>query len=334
MANFFSDLLNPYNLQVFILVGVNALLALSVWLPLSAGQLSLGGAGFMAVGAYTAAIMTLHLETPYIVSILVGTAAGGVVAFLLGLPVLRLSGVYLAIATLGFGEMVRITALNLRITNGALGLSGLPNIVDEIMFWLEDTGLLPYGETWMGQESDTMAHIIVILMLLLILAACVYVLISQTRSRIGRAIAAIQIDELAAQAMGIDITRYKLLVFTQSGLLAGLAGGLYAHLSYFIGPSDFGFSRAIEMLLFTVLGGMNTIVGPLLGATVITWLPEILRWSPSHRAILYGFILLVTISFAPQGLVTPKVVARVTKAFRSRRRTTGEAPLGERINPK
>ena len=311
----FAELLNPYNLQIVTTILVNCLLALSVWIPLTAGQLSLGGAGFMSVGAYTAAILSLQSGWPAPLAIAAGAVASSIVAYALGYPVLRLHGVYLAIATLGFGELVRIAALNLRITNGALGLAGIPQIADDTAFWLEDRGIVPYGETLAGLDSFTWGSLLILGLLTLILAAVVYALWRRRNSRVGRALRAIQLDEMAAQAMGIDIARFKLRVFTESGFLAGLAGGLYAHLSYYIGPGDFGFNRAIEMLVYVVLGGEGTLLGPLLGAGIVTALPEVLRASPSHRAILYGLILLLIVLFAPGGLLSRETLGRIARIF-------------------
>lgn len=316
---FLGELLNPYNIQIATITLVNCLLALSVWIPLSAGQLSLGGAGFMSIGAYTAALLSLEAGWPVPLSIASGAIASAAVAYVLGYPVLRLQGVYLAIATLGFGELIRIVALNLRITHGALGLAGIPQMADDITFWLEESGRVPFGETRVGLDGYTWGSLIVLGLLLTILAASAFALARRRRSRAGRAIRAIQLDEMAAQAMGIDIARYKLRVFTESGVFAGLAGGLYAHLSYYIGPGDFGFYRAIEMLVFVVLGGEGTIFGPILGAGIITALPEILRASPSHRAILYGLIVLLIVIFAPGGILSQANLSRMAHIAKGRK---------------
>lgn len=316
MSDMLSELFNSYNLQVGLMIVVNCFLALSVWIPLSTGQLSLGGAGFMSVGAYTAAILSLHLGWPAPVTIAAGAVAAAVLAYGLGYPVLRLHGVYLAIATLGFGEMVRIVALNLRITNGALGLSGIPQIADNTAFWLEDRGIVPYGQTIAGLDSFALGGVAILCVLLLILAAVTYALYRRRNSRVGRALSAIQMDEMAAQAMGIDVARFKLRAFTESGFLAGLAGGLHAHLSYYIGPADFGFNKAIEMLVYVVLGGEGMLLGPLVGAGIVTLLPEVLRASPNHRAILYGLMLLLIVLFAPDGLVSRQTFGKMTQWFR------------------
>ncbi|MFS8664890.1 MAG: branched-chain amino acid ABC transporter permease [Limnochordales bacterium] len=324
MGDLLANLLNPYNLQLVMLIAINGLLGLSVWVPLSAGQLSLGGAGFMSVGAYTAALLTLQAGWSMPAAILAGAAFAAALALLLGYPTLRLQGVYLAIATLAFGEMVRILALNLRITNGALGLAGIPQMVDEVSWYLWDHTSLGSGQGPL--DPHTAGSLIILGVLYVLLAAAVYALLRQAGSRVGRALRAIQADELAARAMGIDTRYYKLLVFTQSGFLAGLAGGLYAHLYYFIGPGDFGFTRAIEMLLYVVLGGMQTLWGTLVGASALTLLPEVLRFSASYRLMIYGGVLVALMIFRPEGLISAALVDALSWR---RRRPARALPPGE-----
>lgn len=317
MGGLLEELLNPYNLQMVMLIAINSLLGLSVWVPLSAGQLSLGGAGFMSVGAYTGALLSMEAGWPMPLSILVAAGFAAALAFLLGYPTLRLQGVYLAIATLAFGEMIRILALNLQITNGALGLAGIPQMVDELTGYLMGhTGL---GEGAGSLDPHTVGSLLILGVICVILAVAVYSLMRQASSRVGRALRAIQGDELAAQAMGIDTRRYKLLVFSQSGFLAGLAGALYAHLYYFVGPGDFGFNRAIEMLLYVVLGGMQTLWGTLVGAASLTLLPEVLRFSASYRLMLYGALLVALMTFRPEGLLSVSTIEALSARLRRRR---------------
>lgn len=302
MAALIEQWFNPYNLQLVMLAAINGLLALSVWTPLSAGQLSLGSAGFMSIGAYTAALLSINFGWPMIATVPVAAAAGGVVAVIIGYPALRLRGVYLAIATLAFGEMVRIAALNLRLTRGALGLAGIPQMVDETAWHLMDNWA--NGGYMLGLDPFTVASLFILAVLLLLLFTAVYFLYAQQHSRTGRALTAVRLDEAVAQSMGIDITKYKLLVFGQSGVFAGLAGGLYAHLYYFVSPGDFGFNRAIEMLVYVVLGGMQTLWGALVGAAALTLLPEMLRFSAAYRHMTYGMLLIIMMTLRPQGLIT------------------------------
>lgn len=257
-------------------MGINCLLALSLYVTFSAGLLSLGSAAFYGIGAYTAGILTTHLGLPFPLALLAGTLMAGLAGLLLGLPVLRLRGIFLAMATLAFGEVVRIAALNLSITGGAEGLINIPVIT----------------QTWM---------------IFLALAAAAYFLARLHHSRLGWAFQSIREDETAAAAMGINLPLTKTLAFVIGALLAGLAGGLYAHLSFLITPGEFGFSAAVNILIFNIVGGTRAWYGPLLGAALLTALPELLRAlgvsAGPVRMFINGLILLLVILFLPRGLM-------------------------------
>jgi branched-chain amino acid transport system permease protein len=258
-------------------IGINALLALSLYVTLSAGQLSLGNAAFAGIGGYTAGILTTQLGVPYGVALLAGSLMAALVGFLLGLPVLRLRGVFLAIATLSFGEVVRIAAVNLNITGGAEGLLGMP----------------AKTKTWF---------------IYLVVIGVGYFLSRLRHSRIGWSFQSIREDETAAAAMGINTTYYKTLAFTIGAFIAGLAGAMYAHLTYIITPGEFGFSAAVNLLIYCIVGGSRVWIGPIFGATLLTALPEILRGigvtAGPIRMFVNGFILLLVILFLPNGLVS------------------------------
>jgi len=254
-------------------IGINALLALSVWLTLYAGQLTLGNAAFMAVGAYGSALLGMRVGVPFPVGLALAAALSAALALPLGLAVFRLRGVYLAIATIGFGEVVRVVPLTLPFTGKALGLNGIP----------------PRTELW---------HIYVSL------AVVAYVLWRVQHSTVGRAWAAIREDEIAAASQGIAVRRYKLTAFVAGAALAAWAGGLSAHLNFSIEPGDFGFTRAVQILVFAVVGGTPSVIGPILGATLLTALPEILRPLKEYRDIFAGLILMGVIIYLPRGLVT------------------------------
>ena len=267
-----GDFLAAYSTTIAI-VGVNALLALSVWVTLYAGQLTLGNAAFMAVGAYVSALLGRHLGLPFPLALLVGAVGSAALAAPLGLTVFRLRGVYLAIATLAFGEVVRVVLLATPITGKGQGLNGIP----------------PKTELW---------HIF------LTLAVAAYVLWRVQGSIVGRAWAAIREDELAAASQGIPVRRYKLTAFVIGALLAGLAGGLSAHVTFSIDPSDFAFTKAVQILVFAVVGGVPSVLGPIFGATLLTSLPELLRPLKEARDIFQGLVLLGVIVYLPRGLVT------------------------------
>jgi len=263
-------------------LGINALLALSIYLTLSCGMLAMANAAFMGIGAYTAALLTMNYDTPYIVSILAGMAAPAVVAFVMGKPTLRLSGVYLAMATLAFGEVVRIFILNTdSITGGALGLNGIP-------------------------QSTQWWHV------LLALVAVLALLWRLRHSRVGRAFESIKEDETAAGLMGIDVGAHKMTAFVLGAAIAGLAGTLNAHLTFFIGPNEYGFDRGVDILTMAILGGINGLAGPVLGGTILTLLPEVLRGFQDFRLVVNGLILVLIVLFLPKGLWDP---ARIRNWF-------------------
>jgi len=276
-----ADFLSAYS-TLIALVGVNALLALSVWITLYAGQLTLGNAAFMGIGAYVSALLGRHLGMPFPLALGLGALAAGVLAVPLGLTVFRLRGVYLAIATLAFGEVLRVILLATPITGKGQGLNGIP----------------PKTELW---------HIFV---------SCVvvaYVLWRVQGSTVGRAWAAIREDETAAASQGIAIRRYKLGAFVAGALIAAWAGGLSAHVTFSIDPNDFAFSKAVQILVFAVVGGLPNVAGPILGAALLTALPEILRPLKDYRDIFQGAILLFVIIFLPRGLVTVAQLRRTRR---------------------
>ncbi|MBI4912566.1 MAG: branched-chain amino acid ABC transporter permease [Acidobacteria bacterium] len=270
LANFWAT----YSTLVYS-VGVFALMALSIWLTLACGLLSLANAAFMCIGAYVSALLSLHAGWPFGATLAAAGAAPALVALVIGMPTLRLSGVYLAMATLAFGEVVRIVVLNLEVTGGPEGLNGIP-------------------------QSTTGWHI------LAILAVVVYGLLRLQRSRVGRAFEAIREDEVAASLMGINVARHKLFAFVLGAVIAGLAGGLNAHYTFFISPREYGFENAVDILTMVVLGGIGGLAGPMLGAAIITLLPELLRSLHEFRGIVNGLILVLVVLFLPKGIWDPR----------------------------
>src|SRR5437588_4202565 len=270
-------------------IGINSILAASMFLVLYSGQLSLAAPGFMAVGAYTAVLMGLYWNTPLAVNMLGGTLFAGVVGLLVGLPVLRLRGVFLAIATIGFIEAVTEgVILNLPITGEGLGLK--------------------------NPSADPLTGINLIL---ISLAAVIFIVWRLTRGRLGRAWAAIRQDELAALSQGIHVARYKMIAFVLSALMAGYAGALEAHLFFNVDPSDaqYGVTRAVQILTFAVLGGSGFVLGPIVGALIITLLPYIFGAAGDYINVLAGIFLIVVIVFRPQGIVGRGGLALVRPAW-------------------
>ena len=278
MPAWLDDLLWTYQNVVYAL-GVNGLLALSMYVVLAVGQLSLGQAAFMGLGAYSSALMTLKLGLPFAVVLPASALVPVLFALAIGAPTLRLSGVYLAIATIGLGEVLRGLYLNVDYLGGALGLSGIPQ----------------QAETWMIYG---------------LLALAVLALWLVGRSRIGRGMEAMREDETAAQAMGVPVARYKLGALLASAALAGVAGCLSAHVSSFIGPNEYGFEPAVTILSYALLGGIGTPAAPVLGAWVLTLLPELLRGISDVRLVVNGLIIVLAVLFLPDGLLAVRMRRR------------------------
>jgi branched-chain amino acid transport system permease protein len=265
------------------------MLATSMFLVLYSGQLSLAAPGFAAIGAYTSVLMDLKLHTPYPLNVAAATLLAGAVGVLVGLPVLRLRGVFLAIATIGFIEALRLgVILNLPITGEGLGLKN-PN-------------------------ADPLGGILPVLVSLLVVVFLVWRL---TKGRLGNAWSAIRQDEIAALSQGIHVARYKLIAFVLSALIAGYAGAIEAHLNFFVDPGDtqYGVTRAVQVLTFAVLGGSGFVLGPVVGALIITLLPYIFQAQGIYLNIAIGIFLIAVIVFRPQGIVGRGGLALVRPAW-------------------
>ncbi|GHU65283.1 branched-chain amino acid ABC transporter permease [Clostridia bacterium] len=266
---------NPYIVGLLITVMINIIMATSLNLVCGLlGYLALGHSAFMGVGAYAAALVSIHLKVPlsFPLALLTGGVAAAITGVIIGVPALRLRGDYLAIITLGFGEIVRIIMNNLQIIGGARSLRGIPRIT-----------------------TAPAAYIVVVI--------CVALMFTLGRSRHGRAILSIREDEVAATSSGIPATYYKILAFTLAAFFAGIAGGLYAHYMGVLSPNRFNFDRSIEYLVMVVLGGMGSITGAIIAATVLTLLPEVLRGLSSYRMLIYSLALILMMLFRPEGLL-------------------------------
>lgn len=314
----FAEFINPYYLQVMSFILINIILGVSIYITLSTGQLSLGSAGFMSIGAYTSAILSINLNLPLVISVLSGALLAGLIGILIAIPTLRLSGVYLAIATLGFGEVIRVLFINWEgLTQGAVGISSIPHVGREFLKGLEGIG---FEASMLGLKNNQFISLTVFLLLLLVSMMIITFFIRQHNSRVGRAYTAIKMDESAAEAMGVNITYYKVLAFTQGAMLAGFAGALYAHITAYISPADFGYHRAVEILIFAVFGGSEIIWGPIFGAIFLTAMPEFLRAVSEYRYMIYGIILIVMMAFRPQGLIDYQMIYKLSKWRKKKKR--------------
>ncbi|HEX7076907.1 MAG TPA: branched-chain amino acid ABC transporter permease [Candidatus Eisenbacteria bacterium] len=280
--------LNPYYYRILVLCGLNVILALSLNLINGVtGQFSIGHAGFMAVGAYTSAAFTVYgvprwfgvtpesgplaAALPFLAATLLGGCCAAFAGFLVGLPSMRLRGDYLAIVTLGFGEIIRVAILNIDAVGGARGFAGIPQRTD-----------LAWVLGWCVVTFLVIRNII--------------------RSVHGRALLAIREDEIAAEALGVRTTRYKVTSFVISAFFAGVAGALFSHYTY-LHTNSFTFMKSIEVIVMIVLGGMGSLSGSILGATILTALPEALRFASADRLIIYSALLIVLMIARPQGIL-------------------------------
>ncbi|MSQ71105.1 MAG: branched-chain amino acid ABC transporter permease [Betaproteobacteria bacterium] len=264
-----------YYESVAIVLAINILLGISLYLPMAAGQISLGHGGFMAIGAYVCAYLASKAGVAFPLALLAGGLAAALSGLMVGFPALRIRGIYLIILTMGFGEIVRIFFLNFEPTGGPSGMTGI-------------------------KPLTTLAGLVVSCALAILLA------VQLRRSRVGRAMIAVHEDEGAAEAMGIHLVYIKLMSFAVGAFIAGIAGGFYAHYALFIEPAQFGFVRSAEAFLFVVLGGFSTVLGPIVGAAFVTLLPEFLRFIQEWRMTFFGALLVIAALWRPDGLIAPR----------------------------
>lgn len=307
-----DGVISNYYSKIIVLIGINVILTVSLNVATGyLGQLPLGHAGFMAVGAYASAIFltrsSVPIEIAFPIGIILGGVAAGLFGVLIGMPALRLKGDYLAIITLGFGEIIRVVLLNIdsvlgfKLTYGAAGLKSIPKA----------TGFL-----------NTF----------LCVGVVCFLIHTFMKSRHGRAVLSVRENEIAADSVGINLTYYKTLGFTVSAAFAGVAGALYAGYLGILTPSSFGFMKSIEILVMVVLGGMGSMLGSVVSAVVLTAVPELLRAFSDYRMIVYSLLLIIVMLFKPSGLLgrydfsLSRLIEKMLNdgLFKTRRRKTGE----------
>jgi branched-chain amino acid transport system permease protein len=277
-----AGLLNQYYQINLASICINIILAVSLNLINGfTGQLSLGHAGFMAVGAYASVIITTYMGLPFIVGIIAACLAAALAGFIIGVPTLRLRGDYLAIATLGFGEIIRVVLQNIEYVNGPAGIMGISKLA-----------------TWPWMFGAVVITILVI--------------VNLVNSSYGRAIISVREDEVASELMGVNTTKYKVLAFVVGAMFAGLAGALYAHYFYIIKPETFNFLKSFDILVMVVLGGLGSTTGAVIAAIFITVLTAVLQSFPAIRMILYALILILVMIYRPQGLMGNRELGRRT----------------------
>ncbi len=283
LASYFSGQFNRYYLGIAIDCGIAIILAVSLNLINGhTGQFSLGHAGFMAVGGYTAAKITLVLEPSipdafkpllFLGALIFGGLIAAIIGLAVGIPSLRLKGDYLAIVTLGFGEIIRVVLQNMESVGAASGLKGIPKY------------------TTLGWTFG-------------LAAVTIYVITALVNSTYGRGFIAVHDDEVAASSMGINPVRYKVTAFVTGAFFAGIAGGLYAHHKQFLSPTGFDFLKSIDIVVMVILGGMGRTVGVIMAAILLTLMPEVLRQFSDYRMIIYALLIIGLMILRPQGLFT------------------------------
>lgn len=280
------NLLNGYWQANLIMVCIYIILTVSLNLINGfTGQFSIGHAGFMAVGAYVSAVLTVKMHMSFAVAVLGGAAAAGFLGFLIGLPTLRLSGDYLAIATLGLGEIIRVGILNISYVGGASGFTGIP-----------------------AHTNFTVVFFVMVL--------SVYLIRNFIDSTHGRACISIREDEIAAAFMGVNTTKYKVYAFAMGAFFAGVAGALFSHYLTIATPNSFTFMKSFEILTMVVLGGLGSITGSITSAILLTFMSAALADWPAWRMIIYSLILILLMIFRPQGLFGNREISlRILKQY-------------------
>lgn len=281
-----AGILNLFYSNTLIFIGINIILAVSLHLVIGVtGQFSIGHAGFLAVGAYISAIFTMKLQLPFPIALLAGGIMAALAGLIVGIPSLRLKGDYLAIATLGFAEIIRIVFLNIDYVGGAAGMQ------------------VSHLTTW------TYTFICLFLTILVIM--------NFTNSRHGRACISVRENEIAADAMGINTTYYKVIAFAIGSFFAGIAGGLYSHNFYIIQPTNFGFLKSFDILIFVVLGGLGSLSGAVISAILLTLVSTFLQDYPETRMIMYSLVLVIVMLYRPQGLMGTREITDYFGKFKS-----------------
>ena len=281
-----NGILNQFYSNTLIFIAINIILAVSLHLVIGiTGQFSIGHAGFLAVGAYVSAIVTMKLDLPFALAILVGGLVAALAGLIVGIPTLRLRGDYLAIATLGFAEIIRIVFLNIDYVGGAAGMQ------------------VSHLTTW------TYSFVCLVI--------TIVVIVNFTNSRHGIAAISIRENEIAADAMGINTTYYKVAAFAIGSFFAGVAGALFSHNFYIIQPGQFGFLKSFDILIFVVLGGLGSLSGAVLSAILLTVISTYLQGYPETRMIIYSLVLILVMLYRPKGLMGTMEITDYFKLWRT-----------------
>ncbi|WP_297428544.1 branched-chain amino acid ABC transporter permease [Clostridium sp.] len=274
-----ANVINSYYKGIITFALINIILAVSLNLIVGfTGQLCLGHASFMSIGAYVSAMVTQKAHMPFVISIFIGAIIACILATLIGYPTLKLTGDYFAITTLAFCQIIQIIIMNINVVGGARGLTGIPI-----------------------KTTFTVAFIFMVISIIVIK--------NIINSSHGRAMLSVRENEIAAESMGINALKYKIMAFVIAAFFAGLAGGLYAHYAGYIKPDSFDFNKSIDYLTFVVFGGMGSLSGSVISAVILTFLPELLRGMGDFRMVIYPLALILLMIFRPEGLLGDKEVS-------------------------
>ena len=281
---------NQYTLHLLIISCIYIILASSLNLITGyMGAFSLGHAAFYGIGAYTSALLAINLSLPFWITIWPGVLLAAFFGLILGIPSLKLKTSYLAITTIAFGNIVYLLLLNLvRLTKGPLGLVGIPAPTP-----------IKIGNFVVNFNTKGEYYHLVLTFMLIVL----FFLNRLINSRTGRAIVSLKEDDIAAEALGVDVRFFKILTFVVGTGIAGLAGSLYAHYVGFISPESFNILTSIQILVMVIFGGLGTLYGPIIGAVGVTFLLEKLRFLSSFRLIIYGILLFIVVFYMPKGII-------------------------------
>ena len=272
--------------SIWIIVGINIILALGLYVTVATGQFSLGHAAFMGIGAYMASVLTVKMGMPLIGAMIVAALFTGVLGALFGLPALRTKGIYLTILTLGLGELVRVFFSSFEYTGSVGGFGGMSGTTLPLVFG--------------------------------VVVVCIVFVYWLMKSLFGQAFLAVGQDELVAETLGINTTAIKVIAFSLGAAISALGGALYAHFMFFIEPTHFSYSHSVLILLFVIFGGIETMWGAVLGAVILTFIPEMVRGLAEWRLVLYGAVMVVLMAVRPQGLISKRTLSRPILSFKKK----------------
>jgi branched-chain amino acid transport system permease protein len=281
---------DPYFLHIIIMTMLNMILALSLNLLMITGQVSIAHAAFMGIGAYSSTLLVMRAGFSFWLALPLSGVFASLISVLIGSFTLKMKGIYFAMATFAFGEIIRMVFIGWVELFG--GANGITNIPPPEPISIPGLGIIEF------YSKSSYFYLVA-----LVLLATIFIMVRLERSKIGRILKVIQERDLLAECIGLDIMKFKIFSFALSSFLAGVAGGLYAHLFRYIGPQSFTFWESVQFIVFVVVGGVGTVLGPICGAAFLTVLPEALRFTVEYQTLIYGVVLVLVLLFMPEGIL-------------------------------